>query len=64
MEERRRRRKKKMEKSYAKIGKFTKSIFREIFGISRSGKRLFVGEGEIFAYTKFQNFTPISGLRT
>ena len=51
-----------MEKSYAQIGKVAKSIFSEPIGISRRGQRLFVREEEILAYTKFQNYKPISGL--
>ena len=51
-----------MEKSYAQIGKVTKSIFSEPIGISRRGQRLFVREEESLAYTKFQNYKPISGL--
>ena len=61
-ERKKKERKKQMEKSYAQIGKVTKSIFSEPIGISRRGQRLFVREEESLAYTKFQNYKPISGL--
>ena len=48
-----------MEKSYAQIGKVTKSITFEPIGIFKRGKRHYVGHVKVFQYTKMQSYYTI-----